>query len=138
MCDYNKLIQTHHRIDDARKALKREYEAADQEYLDQLEKIEGHMLVILNDSFGVEGSASVAGTAGTFYREEDVRPRADDWDTVYHWIAKNDAWEMLEKRLTKTFVKKFMEANKDENGASLLPQGVSVFRKFVVRVRRAK
>lgn len=138
MCDYNRLIKAHHKIDDARKELKRGYTADDQKLLDQLEKLETTMLGILNENFGVGGTASIAGTAGTFYREDDVTPRADDWDRFYRWIAENDAFEALEKRVTKTFVKKFMETHKDADGNPELPPGISVFRKFIVRVRRAK
>lgn len=138
MCDHNKLLKTHHKISDARTALKRAYEAADRKYLDQLEKLEAVLAAILNESFGIGGPASMSGSEGIFFREETITPRADDWDRFYKWVAENDAFEALEKRVTKVFVKKFMEDNKDENGVSQLPPGISVFRKYVVRVRRAK
>jgi len=138
MCDYNRLIRAHHKIDDARKALKKQYAEEDEKLIAQLEQLETKMLGILNENFGVSGTASIAGPSGTFYREDDITPRADDWDSFYRWVAENNAFEALERRITKRFIKEYMATHVDDAGQPTLPPGVSVFRKFIVRVRRSK
>jgi hypothetical protein len=74
---------------------------------------------------------SVATPSGTFYRQEEVKPSASDWDALYRWIAENNEFEMLERRITKKAVVAFMEKNEGR-----LPPGVSVHREYVVRVRQ--
>lgn len=85
------------------------------------------LLKLLNasgqDSFQTQGC--------TVYKSEEVQPIADDWATIYRFIEKNQAWDMLERRLKKTFVATYMEANKKKT-----PPGVSVLRKYVAKVRR--
>lgn len=138
MSDYNKWIKAHQKIRQAREALKSEYEEADQKLLGELREIESVMLGELNSKFGTTGPASCSGLSGTFYRVEDVIPHVNDWDLLYRWIAANNAFEALERRVTRKFVKEYMENHKDAHGGSKLPPGVSVIRKHDVRVRRAK
>jgi len=74
---------------------------------------------------------SVATPTGTFYRQEEITPTCADWHTFHGWIKDNDAFDFLEKRVTKKAVKDYMESN-----AGAIPPGLSIFREFVVRVRR--
>jgi hypothetical protein len=126
--DVNKLTAAYVNLRDARKKLADEFKEKDGELKDKQEVIEAEMLRFMNDS----NMDSVKTPAGTFYRQENLRPSASDWDVFYAWIKDNDAFEALERRVKKDFVKNFMEENKGE-----LPPGVSVYREFVARVRRA-
>ena len=74
---------------------------------------------------------SVKTDKGTIYRQEEITPQGSDWDVFYKWIRQNDAFDALERRIKKTFIRTFMDTN---DGA--IPPGVSVFREFVIRVRR--
>jgi hypothetical protein len=74
---------------------------------------------------------SVATPAGTFYRQEDIKPSVGDWDALYTWIAEHNEFEMLERRVKKTAVAEYMERTKGH-----LPPGVAVHREYVVRVRQ--
>lgn len=127
--DYSRITRAHLKIGAARKALKAEYDAADKELKTQQESLEGVMLGFLNDS----NQDSSTNEFGKFSRKEDLKPSAEDWPTIYDWIKENDAWELLHKRLGKTFVEKYAEENK---GA--LPPGVKVFREYVLHVAPAR
>jgi hypothetical protein len=126
--DLSRIIKAHINIRDARSNLKRDYEASDKDLKDAQAKLEAALLDHLNR----HGMESVRTEHGTFYAQEEMTPSASDWNAVYQWIQEHDAWDLLEKRLKKTFIKEYAEAH---NGG--LPPGVSVFREKVVRVRRA-
>jgi hypothetical protein len=125
--DINKLVHVYTKIRDKRSEIKRFFEAEDAALKEQLTKLEGVLLKHLNDT----NSDSIRTEAGTFYRQQDVTPSASDWSAFYDWIKQNDAFDALERRVKKTFVTEYMEAN---DGA--IPPGVSVFRQYVVRVRK--
>lgn len=126
--DLGKITRAHINIRDARTKLRQEYEAADKDLKDAQTKLENAMLGHLN----AHGMESVRTDAGTFYRQEEITPSASDWQAFYDWIKEHDAWDALERRIKKTFIKEFAEAH-----GGGLPPGVSVFREFVVRVRRS-
>ena len=125
--DLGKITKAHINIRDARNELRKKYEAEDAKLKEAQAKLEGAMLDHLNN----HGMESVRTEAGTFYRQEEITPPASDWNALYDWIKDNDAWDALERRVKKTFVKEYQEAH---NGG--LPPGISVFREYVVRVRR--
>lgn len=127
MSDNEKLVKIYIKIRDARAAAKREFEAEDKRLKEQQERVGAELLRFLNDN-----KLENANTAhGVFYKTEDVTPSAADWDTIYKWIVKNNAFDALEKRLKKTFISQYMEENKGE-----APPGVNVMKQYVIRVRR--
>ena len=126
--DANKLVKVHIKIRDARKALSDTFNTGDRQLKAQQLRIEGELLRFLQES----KLDSVRTDSGTFYRQEDITPRGDDWEAFYAWVKEHDAFDALERRIKKTFVKEYMEGNE---GA--IPPGVSVFREYVVRIRRA-
>lgn len=125
--DMTQVTKAYTNIRAARNELRKEYEDKDKVLKENLTKLEALML----DHLDKNNVASVRTEAGTFYRQEEVTPQASDWNLVYEWIKDNDAWDLLERRLKKTFVKEYMEAH--DGG---IPPGVSTFREFVVRVRK--
>ena len=126
--DTNKLVKAFVAIRDARSEAKKIFEAGDSALKAKQERLEAEMLKFLLDT----KTDSVRTEHGTFYRQEDIIPRGEDWDAFYKWVAKNDAFDALERRIKKTFVAEYMAANKGK-----IPPGVSVLREFVVRVRRS-
>lgn len=127
MTDLNRIVQVYNRIRDAKALHIQQSDAKTAEYDEQLAKLDGYLLGVMNttkqESFRTE--------SGTVYRQEDVLPAGSDWGAFYKWIAENDAFEFLERRIKKTAVAEYREKNK---GA--LPPGVSVTRRYVVRVRK--
>lgn len=126
--DNAKMVRVYLKMRDARTALKRQFEEDDTKIKAQMEKLEIAMLRHLQDS----NSDSIRTDAGMFYRQEEVTPTGSDWDAFYQWVKDNDAFEALERRIKKTFVREYMETH---NGG--IPPGVSVYREYVVRVRRS-
>ena len=115
-------------IRNARSAIKRDYETKDDELKATQAKLEAVMLGHLN----THGMESVRTEAGTFYRQEEVKPSCADWDALNRWIVETNGFDAYERRLKKTFITEYMA---DNDGA--MPPGVSVHREYVVRVRRA-
>lgn len=126
--DMTKIVKAHIAIRDARKVLSDEFNAKDKDLKAKQERLEAEMLRFMHDS----NMDSVRTEAGTFFRQESLKPAASDWDAFYNWIKENDAFDALERRIKATFVKEFMEENDGET-----PPGVSVYREHVARVRRA-
>lgn len=125
--DTARLVRAYLKMRDTRTENKRVFEEGDNKIKEQMGKVEATLLRFLNES-QIE---SVATPAGTFYKQEEVTPTGSDWDALYEWIKRHDAFDALERRIKKTFVKEYMETN---GGA--IPPGVSVYREHVVRVRR--
>lgn len=126
--DMTQVTKAHINIRDARHKMRHEFEAKDAELKASQEKLEAVMLQHLQTS----QSESVRTEAGTFYRQEEITPSASDWVALYDWIKSEDAFDALERRVKKTFIKEYMEMH--DGG---LPPGISVYREYVVRVRRA-
>lgn len=115
------------KIRDKRSEIKKAFDAEDTALKAKLTLLEGAMLQTLNST----NSDSIRTDGGTFYKQEDVTPSGSDWAAFYDWVKQNDAFDALERRIKKTFITEYMEAN---DGA--IPPGVSVYRQFVCRVRR--
>jgi hypothetical protein len=124
----DKMVKAYIKLREQRSAIKKEFEEKDSVLKSKMEVIESAMLQQMNES-GIE---SIKTAAGTFYRQEEVTPTGSDWDAFYSWVSANNAFEALERRIKKTFIKEYMETN---SGA--IPPGVSVYREYVVRVRRS-
>lgn len=125
--DTARVVKAFVNIRDARKQLAAEFDAADKALKVKQERLGNAMLDHLNR----HGCDSVATEAGTFYKQEEVTPTGSDWDSFYKWIGENGAFDALERRIKKTFVREYMEMH--DGG---IPPGVSVYREYVVRVRR--
>lgn len=126
--DINALTKQYIDLRDKRSVLKKSYEDEDEILKAEMDGLEARMLKFLQDN----NTESVRTETGTLYRQEDMTVIGNDWDAIYNWAVENDAFEILEKRIKKNFVKEYMETH--EGG---LPPGVSVLREFVVRVRRS-
>ncbi len=92
----------------------------------KLEVLEGFLLNELNQS----GAESVRGKNGTAFKVERVSVKIDQWDETLPYIIENGLTHLLEKRLAKSGVIEYIEANGET------PPGVSISRELVVQVRR--
>jgi len=99
------------------KALEREKEA--------LEKYCGQKL----EQSGVESAKTAS---GTIMRQERVRFTTEDWERMYRFIEDNDAFELLEKRIHQTNMRRFLEDNPEKE-----PKGLNAFRETKIVVRRS-
>lgn len=126
--DLNKVTKAYLRLRDARDELRRTYTEEDNALKAKQERLEAEMLAFLNESHQ-ESSRTVSGTV---YKQEEIIPTGSDWERFYDWVKENDAFDALERRIKKGFVAQHMQ---DHEGAP--PPGVSVLRRYVVRVRRS-
>ena len=69
---------------------------------------------------------------GTAYKSITTRVSCADWPEFHRWVLKTKNVSALEQRVSKTFVKEYREANKDN-----LPPGVTIFEEAVMNVRRS-
>ena len=124
----DKVTATYVKIRDQRSALKKQYEADDLALKVQLETLDSFLLGKLQE-LGVE---SVRTKHGTVYQSTVVKPSCEDWDSFYTWIAENEAFDALERRVKKSFITTYMEDNKGE-----LPPGINVTQEYAVTIRRS-
>ena len=61
-----------------------------------------------------------------------IKPSCEDWNGFYTWIAENEAFDALERRVKKSFITTYMEDNKGE-----LPPGINVTQEYTVTIRRS-
>jgi hypothetical protein len=92
-----------------------------------LDKIEAALLAEFQES-GIESMRTKAGTA---YKQTRTSAGVADWEAVLRFIQDNDMWHMLEKRVSKSAVEQFKDANGD------LPPGLNWREEVVINVRRS-
>jgi len=126
--DNLKMVKAYLKLRDARTALKRQFEEQDTALKTKMTRLEAEMLRLLQST----NSDSISTELGIFYRQEEITPTGSDWDAFYKWVAANDAFDALERRIKKTFIKEYLETH--EGG---IPPGVSVYREYAIRVRRS-
>ena len=126
--DIDQLTKVYLKIRDERARKTKEYEVEDAKLKDNMKQIETALLGFMLE----HKEQSIRTNNGTAYMEEVITPTAADWGAIYSFIRDNDAFDMLEKRITKTFVKKYMVDNEGD-----VPPGTNVLRENVVRVRRS-
>lgn len=129
LVDWDKVTSAYVKIRDERSNRKRAWEADDRILKEKLEALENFTLGYLNENHQEKFST----LTGTVFKSLEIIPTASDWGAFYKWIAENDTFDALERRIKSTFISAYMEQNK---GA--IPPGVSVFRRYRVNVRRSK
>ena len=121
------LVARYVELRDKKAEIEAAHKATIAKYTEAMDRLERHFLNHLNET----SSESVATVAGTFFKSETVSAKVEDWDQTLPFIRDNGLWNMLDKRVNKTAIKEYMDANGD------LPPGVGLHREIVVRVRRA-
>lgn len=125
--DMETLARVWRKIDDARGVLKAEFEAKDRE----LETQQDEVSRILNDAMAAMNAKKIDTAAGVIERKQQYKPSAADWGAIYRFVVENDAFEMLHKRLSSTFIQTWAEEH-----AGDLPPGVNVYTEFKVGVKK--
>ena len=92
------------------------------------ESLEGYCDQKLDQS----GAESVKTASGTIIRQEKIRYSTEDWERMYKFIEDHDAFELLEKRIHQTNMRRYLEDNPDNH-----PKGLNAFREFKITVRRS-
>jgi hypothetical protein len=127
--DANKLVQVYVKIRDAKaekqKAMEAEIAALDA----QIEAIEAELLELCKTT-GQDGGKT---QFGSFRRSVKTRYWTSDWDSMYRFIKEHDAPQLLERRVSQTTFKEFLQENPDK-----MPQGMNVDSRYAITVTRAR
>ena len=112
---------------DKRSKRKADYDADDADDKYKQNKIETEFLRRFNER-GIDNVSSRE--FGTAYRSTRVSATVGDWEPFLEHVKEQGAWELLERRVNKSAVKEFREANDD------LPPGVNWTEAQIVNFRR--
>jgi hypothetical protein len=121
------LVQKYIELRDAKSQLKAKYDAKAGKLDTAMEKIEAILLMDFNER-GIESMRTAAGTA---YKQTRVSAGVADWDAARDFIVENELWNMLERRVNKSAIEQYKEANGD------LPPGINWREEVVINVRRS-
>lgn len=121
------LVSKYIGLRDAKDEIKREAETKVQELQAQMDAISHELLEHFKES-GIDKAGTPFGTA---YRTVKSRYWTNDWESMYGFIADNNAFELLEKRLHQSNMKQFLEENPD-----VQPKGLNIDNEYAIVVRR--
>lgn len=121
MCD--KFVQLRDKVAEIKKRHTEELS----QYNLALNTLEAWMLEMLNTS----GSDSMKTSNGTFFKTTHTSVTCNEWSKTLDYIRDNEAWELLEARVSRTAVESIMEETK-----APIP-GVIIRRATSLNVRRA-
>lgn len=112
---------------DERAVLKKEYDDKDDILKESMDKREAWLLNKLNEV----GADSFKTEHGTAYIQNKTRSSCSDWTLFWDYIARNNRFDLLEKRVAQSPITKMIE------GGEELPPAINIFTERVVTVRRA-
>jgi hypothetical protein len=84
----------------------------------------------IKEQADVQGVTSFKTKHGTAFLTTTDYANVGDWDAVLGFIRENEAFDMLEKRISKIAVRGYIEANK------AVPPGVNYGTKLEVNIRK--
>jgi hypothetical protein len=84
----------------------------------------------LKSEMDKQGLTSVKSKFGTAFLTTTDYANVENWDATLKFIRDNEAYDMLEKRVSKTAVRGYIEQNK------VVPPGVNYGTKLEVNVRK--
>jgi hypothetical protein len=122
----DQVISAYLRLRSQKEAVENAAKQEAQALKDKMAKLEAWLLAQANDQ-GVTSFKTKSGTA--FVTTTDFANVAD-WDAVLSYIKDNDAFDMLERRVSKTAVRGYIDSR------GMVPAGVNYGTKIEVNVRK--
>ena len=113
--------------------LRRKKEAIDAATKQQIKEVKAKMEKIeawLKERADADGVTSFKTPHGTAFLTTVDYAQVADWDATLEFIQQNEAWDMLEKRVSKTAVRGYIQHNKQ------VPPGVNYGTKLEVNIRK--
>lgn len=124
----DEIVEKYIKLRDKKAKLKADYDNSVADIDNMLGKIEG---LILNN-FKEIGADSIKTPYGTAYTSVRTSATVADWDAYFNsFVLPNQAWEFLERRVSKTAVEQFKQAHGD------LPPGINYSETITLNVRRS-
>lgn len=93
----------------------------------KMQKLEAY----LHQQMNTLGVTSLKSEFGTAFLSTTDYARVENWDATLDFIKTNDAYELLEKRVSKKVVRDYIETTKE------VPPGIMYGTKVEVSVRKA-
>lgn len=97
--------------------------------VEALEKLEGELKDRLINELPKGEASGIAGKSARVSIEVKPVPRAEDWEKVFAYVKKNNAFDLLQRRLNDAAVRERWEAGKQ------VP-GVNTFQAVVVKINK--
>ena len=125
----DKLVEVYIKIRDARDEVRKELEAKEADFAEQLDLISQQILEVCKQT----GADSIKTQFGTAMRSVKNKYWTNDWEKFYEFLFENAAPELLERRIHQTNMRQFLEENPE-----LHPAGLNVDSTYAITVRRSK
>jgi hypothetical protein len=125
----DKLVEVYIKIRDARDEVRKELEAKEADFAEQLDLISQQILEVCKQT----GADSIKTQFGTAMRSVKNKYWTNDWEKFYEFLFENAAPELLERRIHQTNMRQFLEENPE-----LHPAGLNVDSTYAIIVRRSK
>lgn len=122
----DQVVAAYMKLRDQKAAIRKEADEKIDEIETKLDKLE-KWIKVKADADGVTSFKTPHGTA--FLTTTDFA-NVEDWDATLNFIKTNDAFDMLERRISKTAVRAYIELNKS------VPAGVNYGTRLDVNVRK--
>lgn len=121
------VIRTYLRLRDEKAAIENEAKERVKDIVVKLDKLEAYLKSVMDE----QGITSVKSTHGTAFITTTDYANVQDWDAVLAFIQENNAYDMLEKRVSKTAVRGYITESK------AVPPGVNYGTRLSINVRKA-
>lgn len=120
------VIRTYMKLRDQKAAIEGEVKERVADLKAKMEKLEAY----LKTQMDAQGLTSFKSDYGTAFLTTTDYANVADWDAVLGFIRDNEAFDMLEKRVSKIAVRGYIEANK------AVPPGITYGTKLEVNIRK--
>ena len=120
------VIATYMKLRDQKAAIEGEVKEKVSTIKAKMEKLESW----IKEKADAEGVTSFKTKHGTAFLTTTDYANVADWDAVFNFIQENQAFDMLEKRVSKTAVRGYIDQTK------AVPPGINYGTKLEVNVRK--
>lgn len=120
------VIRTYMKLRDQKAALEAEIKDQVSTIKAKMEKLEAY----LKTQMDAQGLTSFKSDYGTAFLTTTDYANVADWDAVLNFIRENEAYDMLEKRVSKIAVRGYIEQSK------AVPPGINYGTKLEVNIRK--
>jgi len=120
------VIRTYMKLRDQKTTIEAEVKERVSDLKTKMEKLEAY----LKTQMDAQGLTSFKSDFGTAFLTTTDYANVADWDAVLNFIRDNEAFDMLEKRVSKLAVRGYIEANK------AVPPGITYGTKLEVNIRK--
>lgn len=125
----DKLAKVYIKMRDKLAQLTREYETAEAAIKAQ----QAEVAAAMKDRLQALGAKSAATSYGTVSLKTSTRYYFQDWDAAHKFIMDNDAPYLLEKRVSQSMMKEFLE-----NNPGVVPPGLNTMSELTVSVTKPR